>query len=325
MAVAFDTVDVIVLVVASFLSLIIGGLVFKFGGSQRLSVDYFLGGRKQHFIPVCLSLAVSYQSSIVVLGTPAEIYIYGPGYMIGCLGMLTLIPTTFIISLPLFYKLKLTSLYQYFDKRFATNHVRCFMVVVGISFNMAYVGIVLLGPAMVFQPLFGIPEWAIIVIICVFTVLYTSVGGIKAVIWTDVFQACVMLCGLISVLVIGTSLSGGSSEVVKIASEYNRSTVNDFNSDPTIRHTFWTVVIGNALRTSLFAVQQPMIQRLNSTPTIANARLAVIGFVLMFIVIDILSGCCRLVAFAVYVTKRCDPLAAKIISNPNQIMILTIQ
>ena len=89
----------------------------KFGGSLNTTVDYFLGGKNQNFLLVCLSLVVSYQSSVLVLGMPAEIYIYGPMYLLGTVGTFIIIPFLTIVAIPLYKRLNLTSLYEYFNHK----------------------------------------------------------------------------------------------------------------------------------------------------------------------------------------------------------------
>ncbi|MEQ2169499.1 hypothetical protein GOODEAATRI_025763, partial [Goodea atripinnis] len=93
-------------------------------------------------------------------------------------------------------------------------------------------------------------------------------GGLKAVIWTDVFQTVVMFAGQLAVIIVGVWRTGGVSEVWRKVKEGNRISGLDLNPDPTERHTFWTLGIGGVfLMLSLYGVNQAQVQRYLSART----------------------------------------------------------
>ncbi|KAG8013157.1 Sodium-dependent multivitamin transporter [Nibea albiflora] len=93
-------------------------------------------------------------------------------------------------------------------------------------------------------------------------------GGLKAVIWTDVFQTVVMFAGQLAVIVVGVHRTGGVSEVWRKVWEGNRISGLDLNPDPTERHTFWTLGVGGVfLMLSLYGVNQAQVQRYLSSRT----------------------------------------------------------
>ena len=71
----------------------------------------------------------------------------------------------------------------------------------------------------------GLPVWVSILSIGVICTFYTTIGGIKAVIWNDVFQGLVMFCGLVTIVIVGTVKVGGPSNIVSILKERNRTDV----------------------------------------------------------------------------------------------------
>uniref|UniRef100_A0A3Q2ED62 Solute carrier family 5 member 6 n=1 Tax=Cyprinodon variegatus TaxID=28743 RepID=A0A3Q2ED62_CYPVA len=91
---------------------------------------------------------------------------------------------------------------------------------------------------------------------------YCITGGLKAVIWTDVFQTVVMFAGQLAVIIVGVQRTGGVSEVWRKVKEGNRISGLDLNPDPTERHTFWTLGVGGVfLMLSLYGVNQAQVQR----------------------------------------------------------------
>ena len=101
---------------------------------------------------------------------------------------------------PLLHPLKLTSAYEYLELRFQSKAVRLMGSCFGILSSVFYMGVVMFGPSIALEAVTGFPVWSSIVVISCTAVLYTSIGGIKAVIWTDVFQAVVMIGGMLATL-----------------------------------------------------------------------------------------------------------------------------
>jgi Na+/proline symporter len=74
-----------------------------------------------------------------------------------------------------------------------------------------------------------------------------TIGGIKAVIWTDVFQALIMIAGIIAVIAIGTFDIGGFTNLFDINDKGGRLNFFNFNPDPFIRQSFWSLIIGGSI------------------------------------------------------------------------------
>src|SRR5688500_10855964 len=111
---------------------------------------------------------------------------------------------------------------------------------------------------------------AIIFIVCI---IYSSLGGLKAVLWTDALQAFVMFGTLFSIVGVGIDNMGGFSNIWDLAKESGRTNFGNFDFDPRTRHTFWTGAFGGYfIYMPLFACTQAQIQRYLSVPTLAKAR-----------------------------------------------------
>ncbi|XP_060562862.1 sodium-coupled monocarboxylate transporter 1-like [Ruditapes philippinarum] len=177
---------------------------------------------------------------------------------------------------------------------------------------------VTVGTCVALQVVLGIPPWGTILIYTVVTAIYTSIGGIKAVIWTDVFQLIIMTAGMIAILVKSSIDVGGLENVYKFAKD--RFDTTDFNADPTIRYQFWSVSIGTITQMLYMTMTQPSMQRIYSVRNMNQARaLFVIAtpFYVTITVIGVLEGA---FLFAYFSEKGCDILEAGIIDNVNAIV-----
>ncbi|KAK2541887.1 Slc5a5, partial [Columba livia] len=287
-------------------------------GGQKTSEDFFTGGRQMSALPVGLSLSASFMSAIQVLGVPAEAYRYGAKFLWMCLGQLLNTLLTAGLFLPVFYRLGLTSTYEYLERRFGRSVRLCGTVQYVVATTL-YTGIVIYAPALILNQVTGLDIWASLLstgIICTF---YTTIGGMKAVIWTDVFQVFVMLSGFIAIIIQGVLLAGGPGRVLAIATNGSRINFGDFNPDPRSRYTVWTFVLGGTLVwLSMYGVNQAQVQRYVACRSEREARTALlVNQVGLFCIVSS-AVACGLVMFALY--KDCDPLLAGYISAPDQYM-----
>ena len=139
--------------------------------------------------------------------------------------------------------------------------------------------------ATVLQHLTGWPIEAAIVAVATITVVYTFVGGMKAVIWTDVIQFSVYIIGAVVALSILVShLPGGWTELIRTAAEGHKFRLFDFSFDLTRNYTFWSGLIGGmVLNTATHGADQMMVQRYLAARSKGQAALALVasGFVIL--------------------------------------------
>lgn len=267
--------------------------------------------------PIALSLASSFLSAITVIGNPAEVYSFGIMFlMFGFTWFITMIATS-LIYIPLFYRLNIISTYEYLNRRFG-QLVRYQVVCCFLIYMFLYLGIVTYAPSLALSQVTGINLWISIVTTACVCTLYTALGGIKAVVWTDVFQLCVMLIGLLTVLIQGSIHIGGLEKVWNIAENGGRLNFLDFDPDPRRRHTFWTIIVGGTFGwTATYSCNQAQVQRYLACKSEKEAKKAVfLNWVGMVIILT--TAClCGLVMYALY--GSCDPIKANRISNTNQV------
>ncbi|XP_053556018.1 sodium/iodide cotransporter-like [Bombina bombina] len=296
----------------------IGLFYALYSGGQKTSEDFFTGGRKMRALPVGLSLAASFMSAVQVLGVPAEAYRYGAKFLQMCLGQCINTFLTTYIFIPVFYRLGITSTFQYLELRFCRG-VRLFGTIQYLVGTTLYTGIVIYAPALILNQVTGLDIWTSLFSTGAICTLYTSMGGMKAVIWTDVFQVIVMLSGFFAIIIRGTLLVGGVTDVLDIARNYSRINFGDFDPDPRRRYTFWTFLLGSTLLwLSMYGINQAQVQRYVACKSEKEAKLAILVNQVALCIIVLSAVICGIVMFTFY--HLCDPLQAGYISAPDQYM-----
>ena len=130
-------------------------------------------------------------------------------------------PCTMFIYLPVFYKLQITSTYEYLERRFDSTN-RLFASILFTLGLFLYLPIVIYIPALAFSAATGISVYYITPLVCGVCIFYTTLGGLKAVVWTDTLQFTITTGAIITVAVIGIKSGGGFAEILATASKGHR-------------------------------------------------------------------------------------------------------
>ncbi|UJR11172.1 hypothetical protein I4U23_015353 [Adineta vaga] len=164
----------------------------------------------------------------------------------------------------------------------------------------------------------GLNIWLSVFSIGIICTFYSSVGGMKAVIWTDVLQVSIMLIGLLSAIIQGLITLGGFGPVFSIASKGGRIQFNNVSIDPRVRHTIWSIIIGGTLNIlSNLSFNQTQVQRYMCVRTTRDAKQALFINAICSICIILLSCFIGIIIYAYY--ANCDPFTSKFISSIDQI------
>ncbi|XP_074904904.1 sodium-dependent multivitamin transporter isoform X2 [Buteo buteo] len=214
----FTVIDYSIFVLLLVLSSAIGLFYALSGDRQRTVQEFLLANRNMGFLPVALSLLATFQSAVAILGVPAEIYRFGTEYwFLGCSYFLGLLIPAHVF-IPVFYRLRITSTYEYLELRF-NKTVRVFGTITFIFQMVIYMGVVLYAPALALNAVTGFDLWSAVLTMGLVCTLYTTLGGLKAVIWTDVFQTLVMFAGQLAVILVGARRVGGMARVWHLAEQ----------------------------------------------------------------------------------------------------------
>ncbi|XP_053552873.1 sodium-dependent multivitamin transporter-like [Bombina bombina] len=186
--------------------------------------------------------------------------------------------------------------------------------------KVIYMGVVLYAPALAFNAVTGFSLWGAVLSMGLVCTLYTTLGGLKAVIWTDVVQTLVMFAGQLAVIIVGTMKVGGIDRVWSIATENNKISGINFNPDPFERHSFWSLGIGGIfMMLSLYGVNQAQVQRYLSSRTEKEAIwscYAVFPCQQLVLALGCVTG---LVMFAYYQDN--PSLNPNVMSSPDQMVL----
>uniref|UniRef100_A0A669CLL6 Solute carrier family 5 member 8 n=1 Tax=Oreochromis niloticus TaxID=8128 RepID=A0A669CLL6_ORENI len=313
-----EEADYVVFAVVLLLSAAVGFYYAWRSRKQGTSRDFLTGGRKLNALAVSMSLTASYMSSVTVLSNPAEVYRYGAIFGYLSISYVLAVVYTSEVFLPVFYRLAINSTYEYLELRFS-RATRLLAMVIFFFNALLYTGLVIYAPALALNQVTGMNLWGGIISTATVCTLYCALGGLKAVVWTDVVQIGIMFAGYMSVIIKCVILKGGISTILSDAQEGGRINFVDFDINPLRRHTFWTLVIGGTFGWSaVYGTYQPQVQRYNSCKTIKHARLALFINVLGLactLTSSVISGLCLYSFF-----KNCDPWKAGQVSSPDQLL-----
>uniref|UniRef100_A0A8C6T5R9 Solute carrier family 5 member 8, like n=1 Tax=Neogobius melanostomus TaxID=47308 RepID=A0A8C6T5R9_9GOBI len=285
---------------------------------ETSSEEFLLGGRQMTAVPVAMSLTASFMSGITVIGTPAEAYLYGTAFWLFGFSYALMSIVTAELFVPLFYRLRITSAYEYLEMRFS-RPIRIIGTSMYIVQTALYTGLVIYAPALALNQITGLDLWGVLVATGAVCIIYCTVGGLKAVIWTDVLQMVVMLVGFVAVIARGAVVQGGLTKIFEDAGEGGRLDTFDFDPDPRKRHTFWTIVIGGSIMwASIYSINQSQVQRYISCRTLGHAKMALyINMVGLWVTVSLamLSG---LTMYSIY--KKCDPITNDDVATSDQLL-----
>ncbi|XP_039952816.1 sodium-coupled monocarboxylate transporter 2-like isoform X2 [Bactrocera tryoni] len=286
-------------------------------GSKGMS-EYMLGSRQMKLFPVAMSLVASFISGGAMLGTPSEVYNYGTQYWLIVISILFMAIVVSKVYMPVFCALRVSSSYEYLETRFGAS-VRTIAAVLFIVKMTVYMPIVVYVPALAFNQVTGINVYITSSVVSFIVVIYTILGGIKAVVQTDIWQTFVMFIGIIVVVILGVIYAGGFGPVFQHAAEGGRIIFANITPSLYERQSFWAVLSGGFFYwTSYNSVSQAMVQRYMSLPTLKKAQQSMAIFAISAIIF--ISFCCfaGLLIFDYY--RNCDPLSIGLISNSDQLL-----
>lgn len=242
-----------------------------FSRRNKSTDDYFLGGGRIPWWAAGLSIYATMLSAITYLSQPALAYAFDWQAYLGYFTVLLIVPIVITFYLPFFRRLKITTAYEYLEKRFHIV-VRVFGSASFVLFQLARMGIVVYLPALAISTVTGIDIYMAIILMGLLAILYTVMGGIEAVIWTDVIQVIVLIAGLIIGLIyIGTSI-GDVGYIFETAWKDSKLQLFDFRLSSTEVVT-WSLFLGSfASNFAPYTTDQAVVQRYLTTSDEKQAR-----------------------------------------------------
>jgi SSS family solute:Na+ symporter len=252
--------------------LAIVGFGISFSFRKRSASDFTTGGGRLPSWAIGMSIFATFVSSISFLALPGNAY---GGNWNGFVFSLSIPLAAWVavrFFVPLFRRLQSESAYFYLEQRFGA-WARIYASLCYLLTQLARMGAIMYLLALPMNALLGWSIPMIIVVTGISVVVYSMMGGIEAVVWTDAVQGIILIGGALACLVvIFLSIPGGPSEVIRIAQESDKFSLGSFNLDFTTS-TFWMVLIyGLFINLQNFGIDQSYVQRYLTARTEEEAK-----------------------------------------------------
>ncbi|KAL7643246.1 UNVERIFIED_CONTAM: hypothetical protein RMT77_006537 [Armadillidium vulgare] len=313
----FGVVDYCVFAVMFIIPLAIG--IYSTYRGNKSPEEFFMGNRTFNTIPVAMSLMSSYVSAISLLGYSGEAYAFGTQLSTFVLGIALAVIFSTHFALPVLYPLTLTSVNEYINLRFKSRSLQMTISLLTLMKILFYNGLTLYAPTIALSSLTNLDTLTSILLLGIVCSIYSAFGGIRAIIWTDIFQLVVMVIGLVLVFVIGSAQNGGIIKTFYTSSEGGRLNIFNMNLSPFVRNTFFnTVAYGFFTYSYLYTANQINFQRMCTVKSMKQAKRVLFYNIYGSLILYFLIFSCGLVAYVSY--AGCDPLTLGVIKNKEEIL-----
>jgi solute:Na+ symporter, SSS family len=288
------------------------GIALWFGRQQHNVDDFFVGGRRMPWFAVGLSILATLFSTLTYLGMPGITIKRGIGIYAGYLAVPFSMAVVTLLWIPFFMRLRLTSAYEYLELRYNST-VRLFGGTLFVFLRLGWMSMVIYAASMALNRVKG-SDWAWlpgddlywwIALVGLVAAVYTSVGGIQAMIWTDVLQCLLLLTGVLLAIgfVVVTDGTGPIDWWQTAAQAPGRSNMPlVFSWDLTLQITVVTAMINNFFWTiCTHGSDQVVLQRYFSVSSLKNARRSYFINFLVDLSMVTLLALCGLALLAFYI------------------------
>ncbi|MBX3169131.1 MAG: hypothetical protein KF760_17115 [Candidatus Eremiobacteraeota bacterium] len=241
------------------------------GGKDDSERDLLVGDRRIPWWAVLLSVLGSEISALTFVGVPAFAYSGNWTYLqvtLGAIGGRYLVGRYFV---PAFYRHNVVSIYEFLLRRYGP-WTRNVAVLIFLCARVLMSGVRLGAGAVIVHLALGVPVNTAIVMVALVGLVFCAVGGVKAVVWTEVLQVSVMLVGALSALLVLLSGTRG------LSAPPEAMRVLDLSWDPSLEFTLWAALLGTTLtNTAIFGTDYDMVQRMLTAKNSQQSGRAVIG------------------------------------------------
>jgi len=290
------------------------GLGWLMSRRVKTAEDYYLGDRSAPWWAIGISVIATYVSALSFLGGPAWAYGDGMAALAIHVNYALVIFVCIVFFIPFFYNSGVASIYEYLERRFGVSSrvIMGFLFMFTMSVGAASI---LTATAFVVTFVTGIESTTAIVIMTVIVVFYTMLGGMNAVIWTDVLQGIILIFG--AFVVLGSLLSqiGPFTEALSFLDMNDKLNPINTDLDFSIPPTIWAGVFAMTLyHITVYGANQFMVQRALAAKNIGDAKKSylVMGFAAFFLYFIFF-----LIGALLFVYYKGEPF-----EQPNQIILI---
>ena len=241
--------------------------------------SYLLGDRDLPWWTIGLSVMATQASAITFLSTPGQAYDDGMRFALFYFGLPIAMVILCIFFLPIYYRLKVYTAYEYLEGRFDLK-TRTFTAILFLISRGLAAGITIYAPAIILSDIMGWDLNSTILFMGVLVIFYTVAGGTKAVSVTQKQQMIIILSGMfIAAIILVFKLPADVSfgDAVGVAGSMGKLNVVDFEFDLSNRYNFWSGILGGTfLFLSYFGTDQSQVQRYLSGKSLTESRLGLL-------------------------------------------------
>ncbi|GBN39922.1 Sodium-coupled monocarboxylate transporter 2 [Araneus ventricosus] len=284
------------------------GIFFQLTSKKKTNEEYLLAGKDMSILPVAFSLMATFMSATTLMGIPAEMYLYGTNMAFMNIGFIIGPIITSYVFLPIYFANDVSTAYEYLEKRFGqmTRKITSAMFAIQTLF---FTSATLYAPALALSAVTSLSMWMSVISVGLVCTFYCTLGGMKAVLWADVFQAVLMFVCLFAVIVQGCLLLGGIGNVFEIADEGGRLFFPKFSFDLGAHYTIVNIFAqGMIITMSSYGGGQCQVQRLMTLRNLKRSRIATFISIPMIVSFQLLCCLCGLVLYAYF--RYCDPMTS---------------
>ena len=262
------------LIVGAYLTYIVIDGIRRSKGTKKLG-GYFLGNRSLPWWVVGLSVMATQLSAITMIGTTGQGATDGMRFLQFYFGLPIALVILGVTIVPFLHGAKVYTAYEFLERRFDAKTRSLTSVLFLVSRGLSC-GTIIAAPAVVFSAIFGWNLAWSVALIGVPTVVYTMIGGVQAVAWTDVKQMVVVVGALVAIVVVLlVRIPVSSDAALRLAGAAGRMRIFDFSFSMKETYTFWSGILGGTfLMLSYFGTDQSQVQRYLTAKTVDEARSA---------------------------------------------------
>ena len=269
---------------------LIGNLLLGWAMSRRVkgAEDYYLGDRSAPWWAIGVSVVATYVSALSFLGGPAWAYGDGMAALAIHINYSLVIFICIVFFIPFFYNSGVASIYEYLERRFG----RASRTVMGLTFMFTMsigAASILTATAVVVTYVTGMDTVFAIIMMTAIVLVYTLMGGMNAVIWTDVLQGIILLIGAIIILAYLLGAISPLSDALTFLKANGKLNPINTDFDLSVPPTIWAGVFAMTLyHVTVYGANQFMVQRALAAKTIGDAKksymmMGFASFILYFI------------------------------------------
>jgi SSS family transporter len=244
---------------------------------QKTTEDYFVGGRRMNWLAVGLSMFAAIFSPLSFVGLPREAA-YDNYHLFLAILFIPLFasPLAGWLFVPVYHRLRLTSAYEYLELRFDRNVRRGGSLLFGL-YTLFWMGSMLHATGLIVQAALGLSELqrvGTMVALGALTAAYTSLGGYKAAVWTNVAKSAILASVITTILVLAIAkVDGGLPSVWRLGNEHDKFAMFDMSFDLTKRAGFFPAcAFGVFVYGAVTVTSQGAVQRYASMASVGDAR-----------------------------------------------------